>query len=93
MLADLEKLFCLEGRRSEGSGAAERRILAHMYRSAGKKQEFDGNTYTVEELTADRCVRTNRNCACSFLCDQMGNSAAFALGRREACRVLIRPES
>lgn len=25
-------------------------------RSAGNKQDFDGETYTIEELTADRCV-------------------------------------
>ena len=29
-------------------------------RSAGKKQEFDGETYTIEELTENRCGPLSR---------------------------------
>jgi hypothetical protein len=34
--------------------------------SAGKSVDFDGETYKIEELTADRCVGTGeRACWCS----------------------------
>jgi hypothetical protein len=32
---------------------------AFLHRSAGKKQEFEGHTYTIEELTEERCARAS----------------------------------
>jgi hypothetical protein len=36
---------------TDGSALPQRR---YTHRSAGKKQEFDGATYTIEELTENR---------------------------------------